>query len=553
MRIVLDQGGFRSPELLSYIEDPNAEFYIPDVALEEMLRKNPAYTAERSLSQLRAVVDRTFVCLSVKEAVEWEAVHRRPITAAELVDEEYTEVARVLISGGPPDKFENYMKRFIEMSDQDTQSFDAVKDKQLLVGIVSNIKSRLQKAGVRALGKTSLEEELGIVLAMSDGVVGEISDFIGEMGRRKRYSDLLYALRWVKNHGIDTAASERIAHDAFDAEYVITGTFYDKLLSGDQKMMPYDSAMRVLCDTSRHPLLLASARALESRLFGKNDEEPRNYHGDEGLQVLRFFGSHLVALCIVYHRAETPDVPEFSAFSGTLLQIDDTVVWLSAGHVVEEVAAVMEDQSITVDECVLADAFGSAFVSERPVPLNFVSARRTFVYDEALGLDFGAVELHPHQVRLLKTNGVRILKEENWAHQDNVTFDGYALLGLPDEFSSKVLPSDGRVEVSPTMITIRELEQPPPGSAKPYRRLVARILDPIPLESVVGMSGGPVIGFSISENVRYWIVALQSTWLEGSRTTFACPFPVFGPMLTEWVRSLDENPEALTSPNRAPD
>ncbi len=33
MRIVLDQGGFRSPELFHYIEDPECEFYIPDVAL----------------------------------------------------------------------------------------------------------------------------------------------------------------------------------------------------------------------------------------------------------------------------------------------------------------------------------------------------------------------------------------------------------------------------------------------------------------------------------------------------------------------------------------
>lgn len=203
----------------------------------------------------------------------------------------------------------------------------------------------------------------------------------------------------------------------------------------------------------------------------------------------------------------------------------------------------MENQSIIVDECVLADAFGSASVSERHVPFNFTSARRTFVYDEALGLDFGAVELHQHQVRLLKKNGVRILTELNWAQQDDVTFDGYALLGLPDEFSSKVLPSDGRVEVSPTMITIRELEQPPPGFSRPYRRLVARIIDPITLRSVVGMSGGPIIGFHIGEAVRYWIVGLQSTWLEGSGTTFACPFPVFGAMLTDWVRHLDERGE----------
>ncbi|WP_442580324.1 hypothetical protein ACSBOB_33590 [Mesorhizobium sp. ASY16-5R] len=57
--------------------------------------------------------------------------------------------------------------------------------------------------------------------------------------------------------------------------------------------------------------------------------------------------------------------------------------------------------------------------------------------------------------------------------------------------------------------------------------------------NMVGMSGGPVFGFAGNEKeLRYWIVALQSAWLKDTRTTFACPVPVFAPLLTEWVRSL---------------
>ncbi len=283
MRIVLDQGGFRSPELFHYIEDPECEFYIPDVALEEMLRKNPVYTAERSLSQLRAAADRTFVCLSVKEAVEWEKVHQRSITASELVNNEYTEATRTLISGRPPEKFEELMRIVTEMSGEDIRSFDAEKEKQLLVAMVSKVRSKLRKAGLRALGKTSVDEEMGIVLAMSDGIFDEMSDFSGEMGRRQYYSDVLYALRWVKSHGIDSATPERITHDAFDAEYVLTGTFFDKLLSGDKKMMRYDAAMRILCDTSQHSRLLGSARVLAPRLFEKTQAPPAgDGDGDEG-------------------------------------------------------------------------------------------------------------------------------------------------------------------------------------------------------------------------------------------------------------------------------
>ncbi|WP_337270144.1 hypothetical protein [Oryzifoliimicrobium ureilyticus] len=267
MRIVLDQGGFRSPELIRLIEDPAIHFLVPDVALEEMMKTNPAYTMERSFSPLRSAVDRIFVCRSVKEALEWEGTQRRSITAAELVDDEYTDVARTLISRAPLDKFESFLAKFVEMSGQGARTFDAAKDKSSLVKIVTAIKAKFGKPEIKILASTSLEEELGVVLALAEGALRATGEFVGDMRRRKTYSEFLYAISWVKKHGVESAKPERIAHDAFDAEYVLTGSFFDKVLSGDQKMMPLDASMRMLCDTSRHPRLLALAKALEHRLF----------------------------------------------------------------------------------------------------------------------------------------------------------------------------------------------------------------------------------------------------------------------------------------------
>jgi hypothetical protein len=96
----------------------------------------------------------------------------------------------------------------------------------------------------------------------------------------------------------------------------------------------------------------------------------------------------------------------------------------------------------------------------------------------------------------------------------------------------------GAAIVPPTMISVQRLEVVPAGHEKQYPRLTAVIRDPIPLKSIVGMSGGPIIGFAGDEReLRYWIVALQSAWLPSSRTIFACPVPVFAPMLVAWVRS----------------
>lgn len=252
--------------------------------------------------------------------------------------------------------------------------------------------------------------------------------------------------------------------------------------------------------------------------------------------ILRYFGKHLVALCVATRQGEAPS--RFTAYSGTLLRVDDTVLWLTAGHIIRQIEAALSSSEIAIDESVLADAFGETFVSEKPVPIDLRASRR-FYRDDDNGLDFGAIVLHPHHVRLLLANGVAVLEEANWVRQHNVTFEGYAMLGLPEEFTSQELPESGLATVSPTMITVRRLEEEPEGHKLASPRLTARILDPIPLTSVVGMSGGPVLGFAGNEKeLRYWIVALQSAWLEKSRTTFACPLPVFAPLLTGWVRSL---------------
>jgi hypothetical protein len=117
------------------------------------------------------------------------------------------------------------------------------------------------------------------------------------------------------------------------------------------------------------------------------------------------------------------------------------------------------------------------------------------------------------------------------------------LMGLPAEFGSEFLPDDGMATVSPTKITVRRLDEIPAGHDTTYPRLSRRILDPIPLESVAGMSGGPIFGFAGDEReLRYWIVAVQNSWIKESRTLFACPLPVLRPMLTDWIRSLPVDP-----------
>jgi hypothetical protein len=68
--------------------------------------------------------------------------------------------------------------------------------------------------------------------------------------------------------------------------------------------------------------------------------------------------------------------------------------------------------------------------------------------------------------------------------------------------------------------------------------------DKFPLNSLVGMSGGPIYGFSDEQKGRYWIPAIQSGWIKSRRITFACPVP----MLARLAEHLLYGEEATEAP-----
>ena len=111
------------------------------------------------------------------------------------------------------------------------------------------------------------------------------------------------------------------------------------------------------------------------------------------------------------------------------------------------------------------------------------------------------------------------------------------MLGLPAEYTSDRVNADGEGTVAATLIGVTRLEELPEGIPETrHPRFVGQLGANFPLQSVRGMSGGPILGFNFEEPVRYWIVALQSTWLRDRRLVFACPLPTLASLMTGWAR-----------------
>jgi hypothetical protein len=254
---------------------------------------------------------------------------------------------------------------------------------------------------------------------------------------------------------------------------------------------------------------------------------------------LRFFCRHLVGLCVTYHYtngSEADQLPRFAAYSGTLINIGGAVCFLTAGHVLQELEEYFAGDQVEITTTVLADTFGQHSVSNHPIPFDLKGARLFYIDDREEGLDFGVIVLDPHYVRLLSKNGMVALEEKNWIHQFEVRFDGYAMLGFPAEFSSKRLSESGAGEVSPTMFSVKRLDGPPEDRAPTrHPQFVGQVSSELPLKSVVGMSGGPIFGFRLEPETRYWVVALQSSWDAGRRTVYGCSLPALASLLTSWI------------------
>lgn len=295
--------------------------------------------------------------------------------------------------------------------------------------------------------------------------------------------------------------------------------------------------------------------------------ENRVLSGQDAERALEFFCRHLVVLCITYRLAgneSSSKKPLFFACSGILLCIRGHCSFLTAGHALKELTDLQSRGEIIIESAVLADTFGPDAICDRPIPLDFSNEPKFFIDDEKEGLDFGLIALRPYYVRLLAAHKIKALFEENWATQDRVQFDGHVMLGTPAEFVSCELVGPGGDfqvigTVAPTMIGVRRLSEAPEGSpATRYPRFVGEVQQGLPLSSLEGMSGGPIMGFRNGPPSSYWIVAIQSSWLKTRRVVFGCPIPVLAGLLTQWIdelaasgdfQSIDEMQEPAAKPN----
>jgi hypothetical protein len=254
--------------------------------------------------------------------------------------------------------------------------------------------------------------------------------------------------------------------------------------------------------------------------------------------IMQHFGKHVVGLACKITRPNTPLEPgkeheEFHFFSGGVFAVKGSWWIVTAGHVFEELEEGVRGGHVVVHQQFFIDYFGVAAEGQKPIPCDFMAMRKVWKYDR--GLDFAVIPVPNYYRTLLEKNHIKPLDENAFAPPSDVMHYQYRIFGCPKHFTSqsRLTRDDPLVgHVKPTFPVVKREVDDTSCDYPMFKGVISE-----GLESVVGLSGGPILGLAEYKGQHiYNVMALQSKWLKSTREIWGCPCHVFIPMAEELLR-----------------
>jgi hypothetical protein len=269
MFYVVDQSMMRSPRLMSIIQtQQNASFVVPDTSLVEMVKSTQwENTMRGSFAAFSSALSRTFISISVPEAIRIERTSRRSVDRKMLLMEDGTyemrEIIQMLASGAPG--LAEIRRRIDALrSDLLSEEADPVAEKGSLERIVKALVKECGPQMVADLrsGRMNRTAQLGLIRVQAAKLLRKnepLSQLEARALIRSRalllrfyYLKLRYANWWVTRGGLETAKPTTVLNHRLDQEYILIGSFFDETLTKDQDQAEAASDLRRLIDKSEH-------------------------------------------------------------------------------------------------------------------------------------------------------------------------------------------------------------------------------------------------------------------------------------------------------------
>jgi hypothetical protein len=242
----------------------------------------------------------------------------------------------------------------------------------------------------------------------------------------------------------------------------------------------------------------------------------------------------------------------FFNISGFVVSLYGGWMLITAGHALERLDKRIKNGELEIVECSLADYFALDVDSAVGIPINYKDIKKLYLDDDSLGLDFGLILLGPHYRRLLEKN-VRAIPQEAWELREKLQFDRYGVLGCPEELFDGQRCVNVRGEtviggVRPVLMMGERTDFLPDYKPVPKFPWVGiELKDKTEIKSVIGMSGGPILGFQDQPGKPplYTIVGVQAWWDKEKRIAYGSSLAVIIKPFEESIRAMlverDEN------------
>lgn len=246
--------------------------------------------------------------------------------------------------------------------------------------------------------------------------------------------------------------------------------------------------------------------------------------------TIDFFLRHVVAVYLLFEDKNGKQHP--SVFTGFVMSIEGVWFLMTAGHCIEGVDAA-KARGWCVKCAKLFDALRSDAQHKMPIPFDFEGAGAAKICSDGT-YDYGGIVLDDHYRRLLEANGVVPITEEAWKKQPK-RFDFFKVIGV-NYAGTQFTPTHAHIKV--TFHRVRKLRRRPSGfQTTKAPTLWGKISLDEAGTSIEGLSGGPVYGFVEKEDgeLKYWLHAVQSRWLEKKRLIAACKMRPLGRFLKEFM------------------
>ncbi len=225
--------------------------------------------------------------------------------------------------------------------------------------------------------------------------------------------------------------------------------------------------------------------------------------------------------------------PAAFAISAFVIAVRDMWFLITAGHILHDIQERLANGRTIMKSRLLADFTPNPATSGIPFPLE--DSLQWHIDSD--GVDYGVIPLRPGFVRPLVADGTLALTETCWNSCPNEV-DEHFLLGFPSQANTLTIASSGHtrtvdISVACPLLPVFPVSDPPAALRSSYARFYAEVpiangmtgVSQAPLTDIDGMSGGPIFGMKWTDanNIRYWVIAVQSAWLKSKRILAACP------------------------------